>query len=334
MLLPSPSSMRATASTPAGLVGALVARFPASGSLPRLTGGSAPALLVSRPARRSLALWPAWSLGRPRRPICSECFRPCRYLHHPLRLLPAGATVAGRNSHPLRDGAFPRHTVGVAQALGARPTGPRCRRCAAAPRCAGSRSGGLRARAAPRRSSAESGCDAAGGRARARRPDPPAPGPRASTPYRRLSVQNRTSAAARKRARSSPVRNLRPRASTRVKPVSPRAKRYTSTNRSVHSRGSPARSGASYAPVGGPGGDETACLFCLIGATARTLSRGHTGRGQNLWSTGPCEQSDQLVYSEPIQPIGLPPRQGSMASDYSNPRDASCVPVFLGLRNA
>ena len=30
----------------------------------------------------------------------------CRYLHHPLRLLPAGATVAGRGSHPLRNGAF------------------------------------------------------------------------------------------------------------------------------------------------------------------------------------------------------------------------------------
>ena len=28
-----------------------------------------------------------------------------------LRLLLAGATDAGRNSHPLRDGAFPRHTV-------------------------------------------------------------------------------------------------------------------------------------------------------------------------------------------------------------------------------
>ena len=93
VLLPSPSSMRATASTPAGPAGAYVAHFPTSGSLPRLTGGSAPALLVSRPAQRSLALWPAWSLGRPRRPVCSECFRPCRYLHNPLRLLPAGATA-------------------------------------------------------------------------------------------------------------------------------------------------------------------------------------------------------------------------------------------------
>ena len=42
----------------------------------------------------------------PRRPLSSECFSRCRYLHRPLRLLPAGATVAGRDSHPLRNGAF------------------------------------------------------------------------------------------------------------------------------------------------------------------------------------------------------------------------------------
>ena len=111
VLLPPPSSMRAAATTPAEPAGAYVAHFPARGSLPRKTGGSASALRVSRPARRSLALRPVWSLGRPRRPVSPKCFRLCRYLHRPLRLLPAGATVAGRDSHPLRDGAFPRHTV-------------------------------------------------------------------------------------------------------------------------------------------------------------------------------------------------------------------------------
>ena len=111
VLLPSPSSMRAAANTPAGPAGALVAHFPASASLPQRTGGSAPAFQVSRPAQRSLALRPAWSLDHPRRPVTPKCFERCRYLHHPLRLLPAGATVAGRDSHPLRDGAFPRHTV-------------------------------------------------------------------------------------------------------------------------------------------------------------------------------------------------------------------------------
>ena len=53
-----------------------------------------------------ITLRPAWALSRPRRPVASECFRRCRYLHHPLRLLPAGATVAGRDSHPLRTGAL------------------------------------------------------------------------------------------------------------------------------------------------------------------------------------------------------------------------------------
>ena len=111
VLLPFPSSMRAAATTPAEPSGARVARFPAGGSLPRKTGGSASASYVSRPAQRSLALRPAWSLGRPWRPVPSECFRPCRCLHHPLRLLPAGATVAGRDSHPQGSGAFPRRTV-------------------------------------------------------------------------------------------------------------------------------------------------------------------------------------------------------------------------------
>ena len=42
----------------------------------------------------------------PSRPVSSECFSPCRYLHRPLRLRPAGATVAGRDSHPPGDGAL------------------------------------------------------------------------------------------------------------------------------------------------------------------------------------------------------------------------------------
>ena len=109
VLRPSPSSMRAAANTPAERAGACVARFPARGSLPRVAGGSASALQVSGPARRSLALRPAWSLSRQRGPLASKCFSRCRCLHRPLRLLPAGATVAGRDSHPLRDGAFTAH---------------------------------------------------------------------------------------------------------------------------------------------------------------------------------------------------------------------------------
>ena len=72
-----PSSMHATASTPAKPTGARVAGFPTVASLPRDSGGSAFAWPVSRPARRSPALRPARSLNRPRRRVPSKCFSPC-----------------------------------------------------------------------------------------------------------------------------------------------------------------------------------------------------------------------------------------------------------------
>ena len=76
MLRPIPSSTRAAAITPAEPVGARVARFPTAGSLPRYSGGSASALPVSRPARRSTSLRPAWSLNRPRRPFVVGVLQP------------------------------------------------------------------------------------------------------------------------------------------------------------------------------------------------------------------------------------------------------------------
>ena len=42
---------------------------PSRSGLPHISGGSAPASPVSRPARRSLAFRPAWLLNRPRRPF-------------------------------------------------------------------------------------------------------------------------------------------------------------------------------------------------------------------------------------------------------------------------
>jgi len=69
VLLLSLSCTHAAANTPAEPVGAHVARFPTTASLPRNNDGSASALLVSRPARRSLALRPACSLSRPGRPF-------------------------------------------------------------------------------------------------------------------------------------------------------------------------------------------------------------------------------------------------------------------------
>ena len=58
----------------------------------------------------TIALRPTWALSRPGRPVAPECFSRSRYLLQPLRLLPAGATVAGRDSHPLGDGTFPRRS--------------------------------------------------------------------------------------------------------------------------------------------------------------------------------------------------------------------------------
>ena len=80
------------------------------GGLPLFPGGSTSAITVSRPARRSLAFRPAWSLSRPRRPFSPESFNPCRCLHEPPWPLPAGTTVAGWGSHPPGKRAFPRRT--------------------------------------------------------------------------------------------------------------------------------------------------------------------------------------------------------------------------------
>ena len=62
-----------------------------SGGLPRRSRRSAPALTVSRIARRSLTLWPACLLT-PRGSLFRECFSPIRYLLEPLQVLPVGAT--------------------------------------------------------------------------------------------------------------------------------------------------------------------------------------------------------------------------------------------------
>ena len=69
VLLMPPSCTHAAVTTPTEATGARVARFPATGSLPRYSGGSASALPFSRPAQRSLTLRPARSLNRPRRPF-------------------------------------------------------------------------------------------------------------------------------------------------------------------------------------------------------------------------------------------------------------------------
>ena len=79
--------------------------FPSNGGLPRISGGSAPALPFSRPAQRSLlvtACMLAESLIGPSTLEASAASLPPR----PFQLLPAGTTVAGWESHPLRERAF------------------------------------------------------------------------------------------------------------------------------------------------------------------------------------------------------------------------------------
>ncbi len=71
----TPLRLHAVASTPAETTGHFRSRplaVPVAGSLPRDSDGAASALTVSRPARRSLALRPAHSLSRPRRPFFTE----------------------------------------------------------------------------------------------------------------------------------------------------------------------------------------------------------------------------------------------------------------------
>jgi hypothetical protein len=82
------------------------------GGLPHPFAGSAPTLPVSRPARCSLTLRPACSRNRLKRSFTSEA-SVISLPPLPLRLLPAGTTVAGQELHLLKNGAFPRRTKGI-----------------------------------------------------------------------------------------------------------------------------------------------------------------------------------------------------------------------------
>ena len=103
------SYVHADANTPAERSGAFVTRFPGRDGLPRFDFGSASAIRVSRPAQRSLTFRPARSLS-PQGTLFWKCFSPGRYLPEPLPVLPAGATEAGWDSHPLKIAALTRHT--------------------------------------------------------------------------------------------------------------------------------------------------------------------------------------------------------------------------------
>jgi len=103
-----PMCLHAVAITPADLLGPSLVP-PSNSGLPPNSAGSASASPFSRPAQRSLALRPACSPSRQWRPSTPEASSSS--LPPPtLRLLPAGAIVAGRDSHPLGTCTFSRRT--------------------------------------------------------------------------------------------------------------------------------------------------------------------------------------------------------------------------------
>ena len=111
MLLPPSPSMRASVTTPAGPKGCPRRSLPPPSS-------AFPISQVGRPPHcpfRGLLDVHSRSGPHVRRtalcgPLSPGCFRPYRCLHDPPWLLPTGATVVGRVSHPLEEGAFPWRT--------------------------------------------------------------------------------------------------------------------------------------------------------------------------------------------------------------------------------
>src|SRR6202030_685313 len=113
-------------------------------SLPHMTGGSASALSLSRPAQASLALRPVGLLSRPRRPL-SRGSSPSGYPAEPLVSFPINRQLSGWNPPPLVIRAFGAHgqqetlatqqmgaLIRSARRRGPAPTGPRgTSRCAA-----------------------------------------------------------------------------------------------------------------------------------------------------------------------------------------------------------
>ena len=83
---------------------------PTTAAFPEILPGRLPHLGLSRPAQRSLTLRPAYSLSRQMRPVASKAST-ISLPPSPLRLLPAGTTVAGRDLHPLKRHALARRTV-------------------------------------------------------------------------------------------------------------------------------------------------------------------------------------------------------------------------------
>ena len=80
--------------------GARVGCFPVPCGLPRISGGSASASSLSRPAQASLTLRPAGLLNRPRRPL-SQGFNPAGCPTAPLASYQTNRQLSGWNLPPL-----------------------------------------------------------------------------------------------------------------------------------------------------------------------------------------------------------------------------------------
>ena len=93
---------------PGGSSGRACRLLPRSCSLPQMAGGSASALSLSRPAQASLALRPAGSLSRPRRPL-SRGSSPSSYPDEPLVSYQINRQLSGWNLPPQVIRAFEAH---------------------------------------------------------------------------------------------------------------------------------------------------------------------------------------------------------------------------------
>ncbi len=93
--------------------GASVGCFPIPRGLPQQTGGSASTISLSRPAQTSLALRPAGSLSRPRRPL-SRGFETASYPTAPLVSYQINRQLSGWHLPPLVIRAFGAHCLVLA----------------------------------------------------------------------------------------------------------------------------------------------------------------------------------------------------------------------------
>src|SRR5271169_1299788 len=93
---------------PGGSNGCWCRLLPRSHGLPRVLAGSASALWISRPAQASLALRPAGSLDRQKRPL-SRGFGPSGCPSKPLVSYQINRQLSGRNPPPLVTRAFGAH---------------------------------------------------------------------------------------------------------------------------------------------------------------------------------------------------------------------------------